>query len=125
MSTDSPSHEFTDQNFQEEVINFPAVVLVDFWAPWCGPCKVMNPRIEELRAKYLNDANVKIGQLNVDENNETSFKYKVLSIPTFKVFVAGKLFDEVVGAVPINHIEDMISAGLKTIPAPSASPQSA
>jgi thioredoxin 1 len=106
--TDTTVLDFNDTNFQAEVLDFKGVVLVDFWATWCPPCKVMSPRIEELHTKYLVNPHVKIGQLDVDVSNQTSFKYKVLSIPTFKIFVNGNIFNEVVGAAPIAKIEDII-----------------
>ena len=118
--SDSTVLDFNDTNFQTEVLDFQGVVLVDFWATWCPPCKVMSPRVEELHSKYEGNTSVKIGQLDVDVSNQTSFKYKVLSIPTFKVFVNGKLFDEVVGAAPIVKIEDMLLAGLKSLEVPQA-----
>lgn len=87
--------EFTDQNFEQEVLKSDKVVLVDFWAPWCGPCQAMGPVIEEL-AKEL-EGKVKIGKCNVDENNEFSAKFEIMSIPAIKIFKDGKVEKEFVG----------------------------
>jgi thioredoxin 1 len=87
--------EFTDQDFDQEVLKSEKPVLVDFWAPWCGPCQAMGPIIEEL-AKEIGDK-AKVGKLNVDENPETSSKYGVMSIPTLKIFKDGKVAREFIG----------------------------
>jgi thioredoxin 1 len=86
---------FTDQNFDAEVLKSDKPVLVDFWAPWCGPCQVMGPIIEEL-AKEMGDK-IKIGKMNVDESPETAQKYSIMSIPTLKIFKGGKIVKEFVG----------------------------
>ncbi len=87
--------ELTDQNFEEEVLNAEGVVLVDFWAPWCGPCKMLTPIMEQVEEEIGDKA--KIGKLNVDENPETAGKYKVMSIPTVKVFKDGEEVESLVG----------------------------
>lgn len=87
--------EFTDQNFDQEVLKSDKPVLVDFWAPWCGPCQMMGPIIEDL-AKEVGDK-YKVGKLNVDENSETSSKYGVMSIPALKIFKGGQVVKEFVG----------------------------
>ena len=87
--------EFTDQSFDQEVLKSDQVVLVDFWAPWCGPCQVMGPIIEEL-AKEM-EGKAKIGKMNVDENGETSSKFAVMSIPSLKIFKGGKVAKEFTG----------------------------
>lgn len=87
--------EFTDQNFEEEVINNDQVVLVDFWAPWCGPCQMMGPIIDEL-AKTT-EGKFKVGKLNVDENSETASKYGIMSIPAIKIFKGGEVVKEFTG----------------------------
>lgn len=79
--------EFTDAKFEEEVLQSKQPVLVDFWAPWCGPCQMMGPVIDELADEYKD---AKIGKLNVDENGTTAEKYNVMSIPTFIIFKDGK-----------------------------------
>lgn len=87
--------QFTDQNFDQEVIKSDKIALVDFWAPWCGPCQMMGPIIEEL-AKEVGDK-FKVGKLNVDENPETSQKYGIMSIPAIKIFKGGQVVKEFVG----------------------------
>jgi thioredoxin 1 len=86
---------FTDQNFQEEVLNNDLPVLVDFFAEWCGPCKMMGPIVEDL-AKEL-EGKVKVGKLNVDENSETASKYGVMSIPTLIYFKGGEVVSTMLG----------------------------
>lgn len=87
--------EFTDKNFDQEVLQAEALVLVDFWAPWCGPCQIMGPILEELSAEV--SVTAKIGKLNVDDNPETASKYGIMSIPTIKIFKGGKIVKEFVG----------------------------
>ena len=86
---------FTDQNFDQEVMKCEKSVLVDFWAPWCGPCQMMGPIIEEL-AKEMGDK-AKIGKLNVDENQEIAQNFSVMSIPTIMIFKGGKMIKQLVG----------------------------
>ncbi len=87
--------EFNDKNFEAEVLKSDKPVLVDFWAPWCGPCQVMGPIIDEL-AKEIGDK-AKVGKLNVDENPDTASKYGVMSIPVTKIFKGGEIVNEFVG----------------------------
>lgn len=87
--------QFTDQNFEGEVLKSDKPVLVDFWAAWCGPCQLMGPIVEEL-AKEL-EGKYKIGKLNVDENRETASKYGIMSIPTLIIFKDGKEAKQLVG----------------------------
>jgi thioredoxin 1 len=89
------AQQFTDQNFDEEVLKSEKPVLVDFWASWCGPCQVMGPIIDEL-AEEMKDS-FKVGKLNVDENRETAGKYGVMSIPTLIIFKGGKDVKQFVG----------------------------
>ncbi len=86
----------TDQTFHNEVLESPLPVLVDFWAPWCGPCRVVGPIVEELATEYV--GKIKVVKLNTDENQETAMKYGIQSIPTLAIFVNGKPVDSVVGA---------------------------
>lgn len=86
---------FTDQNFDQEVIRSDKVTLVDFWAPWCGPCQMMGPIVEEL-AKEM-EGKAKIGKLNVDENSEVAQKLSIMSIPTIMIFKDGKMVKQFVG----------------------------
>ena len=88
----------TDDNFQDEVLNSELPVLIDFWAVWCGPCKMIAPIVEDLATEY--DGKAKIGKLDVDSNQQTSIKYGVRSIPTLLIFKGGELVDTIIGAVP-------------------------
>ena len=88
--------EFTDQNFEQEVEKNQGLVLVDFFAPWCGPCKLMGPIIEEMAEEYK-DKNVRIGKLNVDENQVMAQKFNVLGVPTLILFKNGKVAEQVTG----------------------------
>jgi thioredoxin 1 len=88
------AHEFTDTNFEQEVLKSDKPTLVDFWAPWCGPCQIMGPVIEELAQE---ETAVKIGKLNVDDNPKTAQAYSVMSIPTLKIFKGGQVVKEMVG----------------------------
>lgn len=87
--------EFTDQNFDQEVLQHDKLVVVDFWAPWCGPCQILGPIITELTDEVKDIA--KVGKVNVDENPETASKYGIMSIPTIKIFKGGKIVKEFVG----------------------------
>jgi len=88
----------TDQNFQKEVLESDVPVLVDFWAPWCAPCRMVAPVVEQLADEYI--GKFKIAKLNTDENNKTASTYGIMSIPTLGIFKGGQLVDGVVGAVP-------------------------
>jgi len=100
----------TDDNFEGEVLKSDKPVLVDFWAPWCGPCKAIGPVVEELAEKF-NDS-VKMMKLNVDENQKTAVNYGVRSIPTLILFKEGKVFDTLVGLVPKERLEDFVKKSL-------------
>lgn len=86
-------HTITDQNFKQEVLE-GGVVMVDFWAPWCGPCKIMGPIIDELAEEM---PSLKVGKMNVDEQPETPSRYQVMSIPTIIVFKGGKPVEQMIG----------------------------
>jgi len=96
----------TDQNFNDEILASDKVVLVDFWAAWCGPCMMLGPVIEELAGDY--EGKAVIAKLNVDDNPKTAAAYGILSIPTMMVFKNGQVVDQMVGALPKNMIAKKI-----------------
>lgn len=102
---------FTDANFKTEVLDASLPVLVDFWAPWCGPCQMISPIVSALAKEY--EGKIKVGKLNVDENPVTSGEYAVMSIPTLKIFKDGKIADEMVGVQPIQAITQKLAKILK------------
>jgi thioredoxin 1 len=91
-----PEVIITEQNFENEVLKSPVPVLVDFWAPWCGPCRIQGPIIEQL-AQSTDSAKAKIGKLNVDENGELASRYGILSIPTLAIFKNGEVVEQFIG----------------------------
>ena len=103
--------EFTDANFQETVLEADKVSIVDFWAPWCGPCRVVGPVVEELANDY--EGKAVIGKLNVDENPEISIKYGVRSIPTILYIKNGEVVDKHMGAAPKSVLEQKLQAHLE------------
>lgn len=90
---------FNEANFSQEVLQSSVPVLVDFWAEWCGPCQVMGPILEDL-SHEIPETKLKIGKMNVDQNQETPMKHNILSIPTFLVFRDGQVVDQIVGGMP-------------------------
>jgi thioredoxin 1 len=98
---------FTEQNFEAEVLKSEKPTLVDFWAPWCGPCQVMGPIVEEL-AKEMGDK-AKVGKLNVDENSEIAQKFSVMSIPTIIIFKGGKVIKQFVGVQSKETLKEELS----------------
>jgi thioredoxin 1 len=101
---------FTDANFNDEVVNASTPVLVDFWAEWCGPCRMIGPIVEELAGEY--EGKAKIGKVDVDVNPQISMQYNIRSIPTLLVFKGGKVVDQVIGAVPKQHLKRVLDAQL-------------
>ena len=102
--------EFTDDNFDSEVINSATPVLVDFWATWCAPCKAIAPTIDALADSF--NGKVKIGKVNVDDNPGIPGQFGVRGIPTLILFKDGKVVDQLVGAIPKNQLEELINKAL-------------
>lgn len=100
--------DVSDQSFENEVIKSSLPVLLDLWAPWCGPCRMVAPVIDGLAEKY--NGKVKFCRLNVDENPQTAAKYRVMSIPTLLFFKNGEAVDTVIGAVPERTLQPKIDA---------------
>lgn len=100
--------QFTDANFQKEALESDIPVLVDFYADWCGPCKMVAPIVSELADEY--NGVFKIGKINVDENPKTAEEYRVMTIPTLMIFKNGTPVDKVVGAVPKKALQDKLEA---------------
>jgi thioredoxin 1 len=98
--------EGTDSNFDQEVLKSDVPVLVDFWAPWCGPCRMVAPIVEELATQY--EGKLKVVKLNTDENQEVAYKYGIRSIPTIGIFKNGEVVDGVIGAVPKHMLESKV-----------------
>lgn len=105
---ESMEHTFTDANFEAEVLKSPTPVLVDFWAPWCAPCRMTGPIIEEL-ANEIDGSRLKIGKVNVDENGALAQTYGILSIPSFLVFQNGNVADRFVGGMPKEGFMDKLA----------------
>ncbi|MFZ1518073.1 MAG: thioredoxin [Ignavibacteriaceae bacterium] len=102
--------EFTDQNFTDEVLQSDKPVLVDFWAVWCGPCKMIAPFVEELANEF--EGKAKVGKLDVDNNQESAIKYGVRSIPTVLIFKDGKVKETIIGAVPKVQLKQKLEAAM-------------
>jgi thioredoxin 1 len=104
------AYDFTDSNFQQEVLQSDKVTLIDLWAEWCGPCKMMNPIVEDLSAEYKD--RVVVGKLNVDDNPEVPTNYNVRGIPTFLLFKNGELKEKIVGMQSKQYLQNKIESYL-------------
>ena len=100
--------EFTDANFENDVTKSEIPVLVDFWATWCGPCKAIAPLIEEIAEQY--EGKIKVGKLDVDQNQNSAMKYGVRSIPTLLFLKNGEVINQIVGSVPKTEITDKLES---------------
>ena len=96
----------TRENFDQEVVNSSNTVLVDFWAPWCGPCRAVGPLIDELAEEY--DGKAKIAKLNVDDEGELAAKFKIMSIPTIMIFKNGEVVEKLIGARSKSELSELI-----------------
>ncbi len=102
--------EITDSNFDEQVLKSDVPVLIDFWAVWCGPCKMIAPIVEEIGDEYK--GKLKVGKLDVDHNRNTAMQYGIRSIPTLLLFKDGDIVEQIIGAVSKSHLLDKISRHL-------------
>ncbi len=100
------AYKFTDNNFKQEAVDSQIPVVIDFYADWCGPCKMMSPVIDELAADY--EGKVKIGKVNTDENRSVATQYNIMSIPTILLMKNGEIVDTVVGAIPKTVLQEKI-----------------
>ncbi len=98
---------FSNDNFNDEVIGSKTPVFIDFWAPWCGPCQMMGPIVDELAEEYK-EKEIKIGKCNVDENQDIAAQFNVMSIPAFMVFKNGEVVDQITGGVQKDKLEEII-----------------
>ncbi|MGA3207569.1 MAG: thioredoxin [Syntrophales bacterium] len=110
MAKDESMIQFTDANFEQEVLKSGKPVLVDFWAPWCGPCRAVGPVVEDLAEAYK--GRVKVGKINIDDNPKTATTYGVMSIPTLILFNKGDIMDKLIGLSPKDRLEGLIKKAL-------------
>ncbi|MCR5404234.1 MAG: thioredoxin [Butyrivibrio sp.] len=103
-------YKFTEENFENEVLKSDIPVLVDFYADWCGPCKMMMPVVEKLAETY--DGKVKVGKVNSDENDRLAAKYNIMSIPSFLIIKNGEVVDSATGAMPMDALAKKLDAVL-------------
>ncbi len=99
--------DITEESFQKEILDYKGLVLVDFWAPWCGPCRILSPIIEELEKELA--GKVKVAKINVDENGEIAAKYNVMGIPTMIFFKNGQMVDQHVGVLQKEDLKKKIN----------------
>lgn len=109
---DNPNvQEVSDGSFEGDILKSPVPVLVDFWAPWCGPCRTVAPIVDELANQYV--GKLKVAKVNVDESQQVAFQYQVTSIPTFILFKNGRVADRVLGALPRSEFVKFINRNLQ------------
>ena len=106
----SKALKFTDDSFENDVLKADKPVLVDFWAEWCGPCKMVGPIVEELAGEF--EGKAKVGKVDVDSNPEVSTKYGIRSIPSLLIFKNGEVVDQIIGAVPKSRLKKQLEAQL-------------
>ncbi len=109
MANDNVLH-VTDANFEQEVLKSPTPVLIDFWAPWCGPCKAIAPIVDELATQYA--GRLKVVKMNVDDNQAVPARYGVRGIPNLLIIKGGQVKDQIVGAVPRAHLVKAVDTAL-------------
>ncbi len=114
---------FTDAAFDQDVLNSEVPVLVDFWAPWCGPCRAMSPTVDAVASEYAGA--VKVGKLNTDENPATAMRYQIRGIPTVLLFKGGQIVEQRVGAMPKSEFVKMLAPHATAAPAPAPAPKAA
>ena len=100
--------QLTDASFETEVVKAEKPVLVDFWAPWCGPCRMLSPVVDELSKEY--NGKIKVGKLNTDDNTQVANRYRISAIPTLLFFKSGKVVDQLVGVHPKPEIKKRLDA---------------
>ena len=110
MAKEETLIHLTDNTFEQEVIKSEKPVLVDFWAPWCGPCRAIGPVVEDLAEAYKD--RIKVAKLNIDDNPKTATVYGVMSIPTLILYKDGNALDKIVGLVSKDRLEELMKKGL-------------
>jgi thioredoxin 1 len=112
MATTNPNvQEVSDTSFESDILKSTVPVLVDFWAPWCGPCRTVGPIVDELANQYA--GKIKVAKVNVDESQQVAFQYQVTSIPTFILFKDGRVADRVLGALPRSEFVRFIDRNIQ------------
>jgi thioredoxin 1 len=104
------AQEFKDASFEEDVLKSDTPVLVDFWAPWCGPCRMLAPTVDAISEEY--EGKVKVGKVNTDENPQIATQHQINSIPTLMIFKGGEVVERLVGALPKEKITEKLDAHL-------------